>query len=235
MKNVSVIAHRGLSEQYPENTLLAFQKAVELGVDFIELDVRETIDGEIAVIHDETVDRTTDGKGYVKDLTYEEIRKLDAGKWKGRFEGVKVPALDEVLQVIAGRTKLLIEIKEACPEKIVKLLQKYNMESHVVIGSFNIEYIINTRKISPAVSTAFISGKLPENPDVLVKNGIPIVDVEYHQLRGGRIKEFLSRGISLAAWTVDDENDMKEFVNTDVSFITTNRPDILKKIFRNAF
>lgn len=234
MKNLSIIAHRGFSAKYPENTLLAFQKAVELGVDFIELDVQETADGEVVVIHDKTVDRTTDGKGFVKELKYEEIRKLDAGKWKGRFEALKVPTFDEVLRLVAGRIRLRVEMKMANPEKIIRLLQKHKMESNVTITSFEMGYLIEMRKIAPAVSTAFITAELPRNPDMLVENGIPIMDIEYHQLKDNNIKEFLFRGISLTAWTVDDENDMKELADTCVSFITTNRPDALKKVLHSA-
>lgn len=230
MKDIFVIAHRGFSKLYPENTLLAFQKAVELNADFIELDVRETIDGEVIVMHDATVDRTTDGKGSVKELTHKQIKKLDAGRWKGEFKDIRVPSLDEVFQVVAGRKiRLLIEIKEASPGKVVELARKHNAEKGLIVGSFNIDYLIETRKTAPAVSTALITAKLPENPDILIENGIQIVDVEYHDLQSGRIKEFLSRGISVAVWTVDDESDMKQLSDTGISFITTNRPDICLK------
>jgi len=230
MKNLLIVAHRGFSAKYPENTLLAFRKAIDLGVDFIEIDVHETKDGELVVIHDHTLERTTDGKGYVKEKTFREIREFDAGKWKGKFEGVKIPSLDEVLALVTGKIKLMIEIKEARPEKIIELLRKHGMEESVVMGSFNLEYVTKVRKTAPVISTALISGEFPESPDVLVSNGIPLLDVEYHQINGDRVKQFVSRGISLTAWTVDDEKDMKELVNTGISFITTNRPDVLKKV-----
>ena len=233
MKDAFVIAHRGFSEKYPENTMLAFRKAVELGVDFIELDVHETADGELVVIHDDTVDRTTDGKGRVKEMTYREIRELDAGRWKGA-ENEKVPSLDEVLGFVAGRTRLLIEIKDAHPEKILKLLLKHRMESGVIMASFAVENIIRTRQTAPSVSTALISAAFPENPDILVKNGIPIVEVEYHNLSESGMNEFAMRGVSTGVWTVDDESDMERMLNTDISFITTNRPDVLKKCMAKA-
>lgn len=234
MRDLCIVAHRGSSETYPENTLLAFQKAVELGVDFIEIDVHETADGELVVIHDGTLERTTDGKGCVKELTYEDIRKFDAGKWKGPFEGVKIPSLDEVLSLVYGKTRLWIEIKEAAPEKIIKQLRKHKMENSVVIGSFNMEHLTCVRRTAPSISTSLISVELPASPDILVKEGIPIVDIAYNRMTGDKAKEFIMRGISLAVWTVDDENDMKQFLGTYVSFITTNRPDILKKVLRSA-
>lgn len=234
MNNVFVVAHRGFSVEYPENTLLAFREAIELGVDFIEIDVHETKDGTLVVIHDHTLERTTDGRGAVKEKTFEEIQTLDAGKWKGKFEGVKIPSLDEVLGFVAGKTRLLIEIKDANPEKICKLLLKHRMENYVVIASFDMEKVIRTRQMAPSVSTALISTAFPENPDILVKNGIPIVEIEYHSVSEAEMKEFVLRGISVGVWTVDDENDMKRLLNTGIPFITTNRPDLLKKCLVNA-
>jgi len=232
-KDIFVVAHRGFSGKYPENTILSFQKAVELGADFIELDVHETKDGELIVMHDDKVDRTTDGKGYIRDLEYKEISGFDAGRWKG-FENVGVPSLDEVFRILEGKIKLFIEVKKASPKKVVELARKYGMERNIVIGSFNLDYVVETRKIAPAVSTALITSDFPANADVLVENGIPLVTMEYHRFHGRRAREFLARGISFGVWTVDDEDDLKKMVEKRIHFITTNRPDILKKILQSA-
>jgi len=232
VKKISVVAHRGFSEKYPENTMLAFQKAARLGVEFIELDARETKDGEIVVIHDASVNRTTGAEGYVKELSFGEIKRLDAGKWKG-FENAFVPSLDEVLQALHSKTKLLVEIKEASPRKIVKLVKKHGMEQSVIIGSFNIEYLVETRKTAPEIPTAFITGSMPETPDILTVNGIEILDINYRRFERARAREFIQRGISLSVWTVDDEDDMKKLAGEEISFITTNRPDVLQKVLRS--
>jgi glycerophosphoryl diester phosphodiesterase len=108
------------------------------------------------------------------------------------------------------------------------------MESGVIMASFAVENIIRTRQIAPSVSTALISAAFPENPDILVKNGIPIVEVEYHNLSESGMNEFAMRGVSTGVWTVDDESDMERILNTDISFITTNRPDVLKKCMAKA-
>lgn len=234
MKNVCVIAHRGFSGAYPENTVLAFQKAIELQVGCIEIDVRETRDGEIVVIHDETVDRTTDGEGPVKELTFKELKKLDAGKWKGDFGNITVPSLDEVLRLVARKTMLLIEIKEASPEKIIELIRKHEMESDVIIGSFTIEHLILTRTLEPLISTALIANTLPASPGMLIKHGIQIIDIEYHQLKERRMESFARNGISCAVWTVDDISDMKRMLNAGVSHITTNKPDALIELLNNS-
>ncbi len=227
LKNARVIAHRGFSGAYPENTALAVRKAVELQAGCIEIDVRETKDGEIVVIHDETVNRTTGGEGPVKELTFEELKKLDAGKWKGNFENTTVPSLDEILRIVRGRTMLLIEIKEAAPEKIIRIIRRHKMESDVIIGSFAVDYLIQTRIIEPSIPTALIAGTLPAGPDVLVRHGIQIIDIEYRQLKDRRIESFIRSGISCAVWTVDDIGDMKRMLDAGVSFITTNKPDSL--------
>ena len=107
--NIYVAAHRGWSEKYPENTMLAFRAAAELGVDQIELDVRCTADGELVVIHDATVDRTTNGHGAVADMTLSELRALDAGSWKGEeFAGANIPTLDEFIAFADKQVKDLV-------------------------------------------------------------------------------------------------------------------------------
>ncbi|GIP37785.1 hypothetical protein J31TS4_10650 [Paenibacillus sp. J31TS4] len=113
---IVVSAHRGYKARYPENTLLAFQKALELEVDMIEFDLRFSKDGEVVVIHDETVDRTTDGTGRVSDMTLEELKRLDAGGWFGKpFEGLKIPTLAELCELLSGYPRILlnVEIKPA--------------------------------------------------------------------------------------------------------------------------
>ena len=142
MKSTLIIAHRGLSSLYPENTLVAFRKAIELGVDFIELDVRLSCDGELIVIHDDTFNRTTDGDGKVCELTLSEIKKYSAGKWfSTSFKKERVPTLKEVFELIKKRTKLLIEIKQpGIEKKLVNLIQQYDMTDNVICGSFYLNF-----------------------------------------------------------------------------------------------
>ncbi len=227
MNNSIVIAHRGFSGLYPENTILAFEKALELGADFIELDVREAKDGEIVVMHDSDVARTTDGEGEVAGLTLGEIKRLDAGKWKGAFKNVRVPSLDETLESVGGKAFLLIEIKKAAPDKVIGLVKKHGMEESVIIGGFNLDHLKKTREIAPRISTALITQNIPESPNILVESGIQMMDIHYRQLKSPRIRAFIDRGIACAAWTVDDPEEMKELIQSGFRFITTNRPDIL--------
>jgi glycerophosphoryl diester phosphodiesterase len=233
MENIIIVAHRGFSGVYPENTLLAFQKAVELGVDFVELDVHQTVDKEIVVCHDYTIDRTTDGNGYIKEMTYEEIKKYDAGKWKG-YPGEKIPLLKEVFEKFGEKIKILIEIKECDVSTLIKLIKEYRMEKRVIVGSFNLEYIKEVRNLLPLISTALISYEVPENIDQLIKYGIRKLDIEFHNLNKEIVKELVSYGFVVNTWTPDTEEELKKVIDYGVQFITTDRPDILKEIIKNG-
>ena len=138
-------AHRGFSGKYPENTLLAFEKAVEAQTDGIELDVQLTKDGEIVIIHDETIDRTTNGKGLVVDYTYEELEKFDASYiYTGQFGFNKIPTLREYFNLIKDTNIITnIELKtgineyQGIEEKVYNLIKEFQLEDRVIISSFN--------------------------------------------------------------------------------------------------
>lgn len=143
----NIFAHRGASGDCPENTMPAFKKAIEDGADGIELDVQMTKDGRIVVIHDETLDRTTSLKGFVKDTAYDKIRTADAaGKWKDAFKGVRIPLLSDVLR-FAERADFLINIElknsvfryEGMEEEVIKKVRYYGLEKRVIFSSFNHE------------------------------------------------------------------------------------------------
>ena len=233
MENIIIVAHRGFSGVYPENTLLAFQKAVELGVDFVELDVHQTVDKEIVVCHDYTIERTTDGNGYIKEMTYEEIKRYDAGKWKG-YPGEKIPLLKEVFEKFGNEIKILIEIKECDVSALIKLIKEFRMEKRVIVGSFNLEYIKEVRNLLPIISTALISYEVPENIDQFIKYGIRKLDINFHNLNKGIVKELVSYGFVVNTWTPDTEEELKKAIDYGVQFITTDRPDILKEIIKNG-
>ena len=150
-KNIYVAAHRGWCEKYPENTMIAFQKAVELGVDQIETDVRVTVDGELVLIHDSKVDRTTNGTGYVREKSLEELCRLDAGSWKDKkFCGCRIPTLLELMELVKDHPTITLdfELKEypidgreeiaydVC-DRLLAIVDQYGFTDRVVINSFS--------------------------------------------------------------------------------------------------
>ena len=162
------VAHRGASGHAPENTMEAFQKGFEMKADYIEIDVQMTKDGELVVIHDTTVDRTTNGTGKVGDLTLEEIRQLDAGSWFSEaYAGEKVPTFEEVLAEFRGKVGILIELKapELYPgveEKIADALIERNMtipnNNKIIIQSFNHESMKKSKELLPNLSHGVLTG-----------------------------------------------------------------------------
>ncbi|WP_299088552.1 glycerophosphodiester phosphodiesterase family protein [uncultured Metabacillus sp.] len=158
---IQIIAHRGAAGYAPENTMISFRKALDLKADYIELDIQMTKDGEIVVIHDATVDRTTNGTGNVRDFTYEEIRKLDAGQWfHKKFSGQQIPTFQEVITEFHGKVGFLIEIKNAnlYPSIAVRLaaeLKKNSLDhpnhNEIIVQSFDFEFLEEFNKLAPTI------------------------------------------------------------------------------------
>ncbi|MBZ5201429.1 glycerophosphodiester phosphodiesterase [Planomicrobium chinense] len=162
------VAHRGASGHAPENTMGAFQKGFEMKADYIEIDVQMTKDGELVVIHDTTVDRTTNGTGKVSSLTFEEIRQLDAGSWFSEaYAGEKVPTFEEVIDAFRGKVGILIELKspELYPgmeKKIADALKERNMHrsnnGKVILQSFNHESMKKSKELLPNLPHGVLAG-----------------------------------------------------------------------------
>ena len=162
MTGMISVAHRGASSYAPENTQAAFRKGLELGADFLESDVHLSKDGELVIMHDEKVDRTTNGKGFVKDYTLAELKELDAGmSFDASFSGEKIITLDELLDEFYGEIGLLIEIKKpklypGIEEKVVALLKKQEDVSGVIVQSFDIESMRKIHSLLPELQIAIL-------------------------------------------------------------------------------
>ena len=157
--NIKSIAHRGGSNLAPENTMAAFKNALELGVDMIEIDIEQTLDSVVVVIHDTKVNRTTNGKGLVDSLTYVYIKTLDAGSWYNeQFSGEKISTLDEVLIAVNGKATVLIEIKsgdERYPgieKRTVEAIQKFKAHKWTIVQSFNKKTVERVKKLDEKIN-----------------------------------------------------------------------------------
>ncbi len=231
-KHILIEAHRGDSASAPENTLAAFRRAVELGVPSVELDVHPARDGTLVVIHDDTVDRTTDGTGAVSDKTLDELRCLDAGSWFGsQFAGERIPTLAEVLELLApSATGLNIEIKASrdtgVAETLVRLLRRFDREREYVVSSFDLSALLQVRAIAPAVTLALI-GHGPEILPLARQYGLPWIHSFHKTLDARVIEETHANGMHVNVWTVDDPAQMAYWQELGVDKLCTNQPAVM--------
>ncbi len=224
-----IVAHRGNSSEAPENTLASVHSAILAGADGVEIDVYSTIDGEIILSHDSSLNRCTNGNGDVRFSTAEYLRTLDAGsKYSKKFAGEKMPFLREVLEEIKDKVLLVIEIKQyGIEDKILKLLDETGTRDQVAIISFIPESLARFHDIAPDVPTSVLSstGSNPESIIALAKKAkTRSVDLSYGVCTKENVAYLVSRGYSVWAWTVDDIKTMESMVHNGVSVLTTNVP-----------
>jgi len=240
-----VVAHRGLSASYPENTHRAFGAALALGVDWIELDVVMTADNEVIVSHDTTADRCTDGSGAFYTKTLREVKTLDAGSWfAAEFARERIPTLDEVLdQVEPTATRLCIEIKGDSSERLIATahetvvrLQKRQFLRNVSISSFNADCLHAVRQWEPRLTTNFDptpqDGTLStwELCQQCLQVGANFFSHRYQTLTPDLVDEARSHGLAMWAWTVNDAEAMQRMLSLGVDAILTDDPSTLKDL-----
>ncbi len=240
-----IVAHRGASAFYPENTLAAFQAAVELGVDWIELDVVTTADGVVIVSHDTTADRCTDGSGLFKAMTFEEVKTLDAGvRFSKNFAGERIPTLDEVITLVEqSAVRLNVEIKGDTLDEMlttaratVKLLQHRNVLRQSTISSFDAECLREVRQWEPLLAVNLDptpqDGSLSpwEVCQQCLRCGANFMSHTYETLTPALLEEARAHGLALWAWTVNDADAMRRIAAMGVDAILTDDPAKLKEI-----
>lgn len=232
-----VIAHRGFSGRYPENTLRSFREALKLPVDAIELDVRQTKDGVLIVLHDETLDRTTNGQGRARDFRWDELRQLDAGSWRGEaFAGEPIPRLDEALALINGQVVVFVEIKEPGTEAaVVETIRRLRANSWVKIGSFYPQAIAAVRQLAPELPCSLIgSAKVGESDERFsafvqeaLRCGANSVTVNHAALTPDRVRYCHQRCLFIGTWTVNTAERASEVIAMGVDAIASDYPDIV--------
>ena len=248
-----VIAHRGGAGLWPENTLHAFERAAALGADVIETDVRATADGELVLIHDETVNRTTDGSGRVRQLTLAELKRLDAGyRWSPdggqsfplRGRGLTVPTLREVFAALP-RTRFNIEPKQTAPSlaaPLCRLIREHGMQTRVMVAAFRDTAVEQFRRECPEVATsagtAEVAGFLALQRSGLASSYGPRMQALQVPEWAGSLRvlseEFVAsahaRNLRVHAWTVNAESDMRRLLALGVDGVMTDYPDRLLKV-----
>ncbi|MBQ6947541.1 MAG: glycerophosphodiester phosphodiesterase [Clostridia bacterium] len=234
-----IYAHRGASFDYPENTMLAFRKAVEQGADGIELDVQFTKDHKIVVCHDDKIDRTSNGSGYVEDYTFEELLAFDFGSYKGEaFAGEKIPLLSQVLDLIKESGILLnIEIKnrgekvDGLEEAVSNLVNEYELGDKVIYSSFDHQMLYRLKAYDPTAKTAALYSYSPYNAFEYMK-GLDVYAIHpSHKCLHGQdmCKKALEAGWQVNVWTVDTVEVAAPLVEAGVTSLITNRPAFLRE------
>ncbi|HMR98821.1 MAG TPA: glycerophosphodiester phosphodiesterase [Anaerolineales bacterium] len=248
-----VIAHQGGDGVWPGDTMFAFENAVEIGSDVLEMDAHITKDGQIVLMHDEEVDRTTDGTGLIEELTLDEIKNLDAaydwtiddGKtFPYRGQGIQVPTLDEVFQRFPNM-RYVIEIKltqNPIDQPLCNLIREYDMQDLVMIGSFHDEAMKNFRAICPEVATsasrnevrnyvllgkAFLWGFYAPKFQTIQPPWDPEESLGIQIMTERFVRESHQKNIRVEPWTVNDPELMKLYIEWGVDGIITDRPDLL--------
>ncbi|TGE32181.1 glycerophosphodiester phosphodiesterase [Desulfosporosinus sp. Sb-LF] len=232
-------AHRGASGYFPENTMLAFVKAVEMGCDGIETDVQMTRDGVLVLIHDERVDRTTNGSGLVKDYTYAELCRLDAGLWNGvQFAGAKIPTAVELL-LLARDTGIGLdfEIKngiiqyEGIEEKLIELIYCYGWQERVVLSSFNHYSMVHCKEITPDLKTGLLYMEGLYRPNIYARTAhADALHPYFYAVNEDIIREAHLEGLLVNTFTVNDLATMRRLIRMGVDGIITNHPGRLRSV-----
>lgn len=233
------IAHRGASGDFPENTMLAFFSANDLGCDGIETDVQLTKDNVPVLIHDETVNRTTNGNGFVKDYTYSELSKLDAGiNFSHKFSCETVPTLDELLNFAKSENLILnLELKNSIinypnlEEIVLSKINEYSLKDKIIISSFNHYSMKHFKDISPQVAVGLLYDLNLYHPEKYAKFvGVDALHPSFHSLNSKIVEDSHNQNIKINTYTVNTPQDMNAMLKLNVDGIITNYPGILKKI-----
>ncbi|MFX3625145.1 MAG: glycerophosphodiester phosphodiesterase [Ectobacillus sp.] len=236
-----IFGHRGAAGTYPENTMLSFQAAERFGADGIELDVQMTKDKTVVVIHDETVNRTTNGKGAVKSYTYEKLSLLDASYKFGDKTGFcAIPALEDVLKwLCTNRLFVNIELKNnkiayrGLEEEVITLVRKYELEDRTILSSFNHHSMAKCHEIAPDIETAVLYRAGLYSPWVYAKKiGAKAIHPNYKYIVDAIVELTLANNVAVRPYTVNEEEDMKRLMQIGVSAIVTDYPEKARKILQ---
>jgi glycerophosphoryl diester phosphodiesterase len=237
------VAHRGFSAAAPENTLIAFEKAIKAGANMLELDVMLTRDGQIIVFHDYRVGRTTNGNGLISKLTASHIRSLDAGTWFNKnFSGEKVPFFDEVLEMAKGKVRLNIEMKHrkhdgpgTLVEKCIGAVERHRMSEEVMFSSFNLQAlrILHFSKPHLRFAPLYRHNLNPTPRSFPLLYGAQAVVLNHHFLNRTVVRQFHDLGIGVFVYTVNGPRRIERIIGMKVDGVISDNPALVHLIAEN--
>jgi glycerophosphoryl diester phosphodiesterase len=222
------MGHRGAPAYEPENTLRSLRRALAMGVDAVEIDVHLSKDGYIMVIHDDTVDRTTNGAGRVRDLTFSQLRELDAGK------GEPIPSLEEVVDVVAGKAHLVIEVKDpAAAEPLVAFFQERRIFTDAHVISFWHPLMKGMKEREPRLRTGVLLVGCPADPVGLARAALAeALVLHYAYVTPDLVAAAHAHGLLVYVWNIDDIETLKPYLAMNLDGIGSNRPDVVVEYVR---
>ena len=233
-KEVEVTAHRGASGLAPENTIAAMLKAIELDADYSELDVQESSDGIIVLMHDDRLDRTSNLSGNIWETSYQQLSKGDAGSWfSDSFTNEPIPTLNTVIDTVYSKMKLNIELKinpkeERLVEKVVKLIVEKNFIHQCIVTSFNREAIRKAKSLNNQIKTGYIFGKMPKED--IFSGEFEVLSIHKRLATKELVKKAHLSNKEVHVWTVNEPKEMKKLIDLGVDNIITNYPNVLNKV-----
>ena len=216
------VGHRGARAYEPENTLRSFEKAIEFGVDAVELDVRRTKDDEIVVIHDANVSKTTNGEGSVNELTLEEIKQFVTEK------GEKIPTLEEALDFLDKKVKILLELKEmGFEKKVLNLIHERGLDKNIVIVSFIEEALRKVRELDNKIETGLIYVRHKNPISAALELKASYLLSFYRFTHTSNVQKAHEKGLKVIVWTINNQEEVSDYVKKGVDGIASDRPEIL--------
>ncbi|WWB85539.1 glycerophosphodiester phosphodiesterase [Priestia aryabhattai] len=238
--SIDLYAHRGFSGRYPENTMIAFEEARKMQVAGIELDVQLTKDGEIVVIHDERIDRTTNGMGYVQEFSYKQLRLFDAGSWyDSRFSKQSIPTLVEVFEWMTDKkTKLTVNIELKndriyylkLEEKVLRLIDEFDLEDQVILSSFNYDSLAKVRSLHSYIPTGFLFEGVSEEAIGKAKSIGAHLHCDMSFALSPYGKKAKQEGLDLRVYTINEMEDLLKLQQASVEVVMTDYPNRFSSI-----
>lgn len=230
-----MIAHRGASAYAPENTLAAFELAVAQGADMLEFDVHLTADDEPVIIHDDTLERTTTGRGRVRDHSLQALKRLDAGAWRGgQFRGQRLQSLPEVLERFRGRVGFAVELKAGSArypgieDRVVSLVEVYDVVERALVLSFDHAALPRVRALNPDVGRVALTDAGRGNSTAAAPEGATAVGLAARLVTESRVRAAREAGLDVYVWTVNEPALMDRLIGWKVTGIITDLPDLLR-------
>lgn len=215
------IGHRGAAGYVLENTLGSIEKAIELGVDYVEIDLRLTRDKHVVVLHDATIDRTTNGHGRIKDLTLAQVKRI---KTK---DGQHVPTLEEVLKLTDGRVGLMLELKiRGLAKPVTQIVERSGFNGSVIYASFNHNELTRVREILPNAKIVALFDKRPIRQKALITKLRPsYVGIRFDRVTGALVQTFKANGLGVVVFTVNDPDDVAKIIELQIDGAISDYPE----------